>query len=77
MDVLTLIAQVAEHEAEHKPDQTAFYVLGLVAATWALVVSAIAIRRVEFPGDRRQQVLLMVITVVLVGAAMASSVLSA
>jgi hypothetical protein len=74
MSLMTLVLAAAEEEVE--PSKAPFYVMGLVAATWALVVSAIAIRRVEFPRDRRQQVLLMAITVVLVAAAAASAVLT-
>lgn len=76
MDALTVIAQAAEHAAEHEHDATLFYVFGLIAAAWGLVVSLIAIRKVEFPGDRRQQALLMALTVLLVGAAMASAVIT-
>ena len=73
MDPLALIAAAAVHE-EH--DQTLFYVMGLIAAAWALIVSAIAIRKVEFPENRRQQALLMGITVVVVGLALGSAIIT-
>ena len=71
----TLIAFAAE-EAE-EGSKTLFYIFGGALAIWAVVVSAIGIRRHEaFPPSRGAARGVMAISVVLILAAMASAVLT-
>jgi plastocyanin len=53
-----------------------FYVAGGLLVGWALAVTAVGVRRSEFPGSARSARLVMLGTVVLVAATMTSAVLT-
>jgi hypothetical protein len=61
----------------HETSKTAFYVLGLVAAAWAIVLFAIGMRSPSFPGSAAAMRGVIAVSVLVVIAAMASSVLTA
>ena len=67
----------AQEGAEHETSKTAFYVLGLLAAAWAIALFAIGMRSPTFPGSQAAQRGVIAVSVVIVIAAMASSVLTA
>ena len=67
----------AQETIEDEPSKAPFYILGLVAALWAIVLFAVGMRNTKFPGSVRAQRAVMGVSVVLVAAAMASSVLTA
>ena len=71
--LLTLAAETAGEESSKVP----FYVLGGAAAVWAIVLFALGMRSPEFPGSQGAQRGVIAVSVVLVVAAMASSVLTA
>jgi hypothetical protein len=75
--MLATLLIFAQETAEHETSKTAFYVLGSVAAVWAIVLFAIGMRSPSFPGSAGAQRGVIAISVVLVVAAMASSVLTA
>lgn len=71
--LLTLAAETAGEESSKVP----FYVLGGAAAVWAIALFALGMRSPEFPGSQGAQRGVIAVSVVLVVAAMASSVLTA
>jgi hypothetical protein len=72
--VATLLAAV-EEEAE--PSKTAYYVSGVVLASFAVIISAIGIRRHQtFPPGKGAARAVMGLAVLLVAATMASAVLT-
>jgi hypothetical protein len=73
-DSLTIAAETAE---EVEPSKTAFYVLGGLAAVWAIVLFALGMRSSDFPGSAGAQRGVILVSVLLVLGAMASSVLTA
>jgi hypothetical protein len=72
----TVVAAAAE-AAEHETSKTAFYVLGSVAAAWAIVLFAVGMRSPAFPGSPAVQRGVIAISVLVVAGAMASAVLTA
>jgi hypothetical protein len=72
----TLIAFAAE-AAEHEKSKTAFYLLGGLAAAWAIILFAIGMRSPAFPGSAAAQRGVIGISVLVVIGAMASAVLTA
>ena len=62
--------------AEAEPSKTAFYVIGGLLAGWAVLVAAAGILRREFPSSRAATGAVMGISVMLVLATMASSILT-
>jgi len=71
--LLTFAAETAEEESS----KTAFYVLGSLAAVWAIVLFALGMRSPEFPGSAGAQRGVIAISVLVVIGAMASAVLTA
>ena len=71
---LLIFAQETAHEEESS--KTAFYVLGSLAAVWAIVLFAIGMRSPTFPGTPGAQRGVIAISVLVVLAAVASSVLT-
>ncbi len=71
--ILTLAAETAGEESR----KALFYILGLVAAAWAIVLFAVGMRSPSFPGSPGAQRGVIAISVLIVVAAMASSVLTA
>jgi hypothetical protein len=71
--VLTLAAETAGEESSKTP----FYILGGAAAVWAIALFALGMRSPDFPGSAAAQRGVIAVSVVVVVAAMASSVLTA
>ena len=74
--MLAALLIFAQETAEHETSKTAFYVLGSVAAVWAIVLFALGMRSPSFPGSPAAQRGVIAVSVVVVLAAMASSVLT-
>jgi hypothetical protein len=72
----TLIAFATE-AAEEEKSKTAFYILGLVAAGWAILLFSVGMRSATFPGSAAAQRGVIAISVLVVIGAMASAVLTA
>ena len=72
--LLSLAAVVAEEE---EPSKAPFYILGILAAAWAVFLFAFGMRSPTFPGSSGAQKGVIAISVVLVTATMASAVLTA
>jgi hypothetical protein len=72
--MLATLLIFAQETAEHESSKTAFYVLGLLAAVWAIVLFAVGMRSSSFPGSQGAQRGVIAVSVVIVIAAMASSV---
>ena len=70
--LLTFAAEAAEEESS----KTLFYVLGGVAAVWAIVLFALGMRSPSFPDSPGAQRGVIAISVLVVLGAMASAVLS-
>jgi hypothetical protein len=60
-----------------EPDKTPFYIAGGILAVWAVILSAIGLNRPDFPGDKGGRQIVILISAVLVIAAMTSAVASA
>ena len=71
--LLTLAAETAEEE----PSKTLFYILGGGAAVWAIVLFTLGMRSETFPGSPGAQRGVIAVSVLIVVATMASSVLTA
>jgi len=71
--LLTFAAETAEEESS----KTAFYVLGSLAAVWAIVLFALGMRSPEFPGSAGAQRGVIAVSVLVVVGAMASAVVTA
>ena len=67
----------ATEAVEEEPDQTVFYILGGLAAVWAIVLFSVGMRSTSFPGSPAAQRGVIAVSVLLVLGAMASSVLTA
>ena len=72
-DTLVFAQEVVEEE-ESEP--VAFYILGGLAALWAIVLFAVGMRSHSFPASAAAQRVLTLVSVLLVAATMASAVLS-
>jgi hypothetical protein len=75
--MLATLLIFAQETAEHETSKTPFYVLGLLAAAWAIVLFAIGMRSPTFPGSAGAQRAVIAVSVVVTVAAMASSVFTA
>ena len=71
-DTLVSAAEVAEEESE----PVAFYIVGGIAAVWAIVLFSIGMRSHTFPAGKAAQGVVMLISILVVAGAMASAVLS-
>ena len=71
-DTLVVAQEVAEEESE----PVAFYIVGGIAALWAILLFAVGMRSHTFPGSAAAQRVVTLISVLVVAAAMASAVLS-
>jgi hypothetical protein len=71
----TLIAFATE-AAEEETSKTAFYVLGGVAAVWAIILFAVGMRSATFPASAGAQRGVIAISALVVIGAMASAVLT-
>ena len=66
---------LAAEEAE--PSKTAFYICGGALAVWAVVLGAVGLRSPDFPGSDARARGVMLISGVLMVAAMATAVITA
>ncbi len=73
--VLTVLA-AAESAAKEEPSKTAFYIIGPIAAVWAVVVSFLGFTRPDFPGSEGARRAVMAITVLVVLGAMSTAVIT-
>jgi hypothetical protein len=71
----TLIAFATE-AAEEESSKTPFYILGGVAAVWAILLFSVGMRSATFPATAGAQRGVIAISVLVVIAAMASAVLT-
>jgi hypothetical protein len=72
--MLPLIAAVVEHHEEGS--KTAFYVAAGALASWAVLLGAFGVMRETFPRGEGQARVVMLVTGVLMAAAMATAVLT-
>jgi hypothetical protein len=72
--ILVLAAEAGGHA--HESSKTAFYLCGGLLAAWAVVLSALGLARAEFPGTESAQRAVIMISTVLVAAAMATAVIT-
>jgi hypothetical protein len=68
-----MLSILAAEAAEHS--KTLFYILGGLAAAWAVVVSVIGLRQPEFPGSDRAEHVVIGISVLVVAGAVASAII--
>jgi hypothetical protein len=73
-DTLVSVSEAAHEEENSK---TAFYILGGLAAVWAIVLFSVGMRSTSFPGSPGAQRGVIAISVLVVLGAMASAVLTA
>ena len=71
---ITAFAQEVVEEEESEP--VAFYILGGLAAVWAITLFLIGMNAPKFPGSKAAQGVLTLISILVVAGAMASAVLS-
>jgi hypothetical protein len=71
-----LLIFAAELIEEEEPSKVPFYVLGGLAACWAIVLFAVGMRSPDFPGSAAAQRGVITVSFVLVAATMASAVLT-
>jgi hypothetical protein len=74
--MLATLLTFATEAAEEEPDQTLFYVLGGLAAAWAVLLFAVGMRSESFPGSAGAMRAVIAVSVLVVAAAMASAVIS-
>jgi hypothetical protein len=72
--LLSLAVVVVEEE---EPSKVPFYVLGGLAACWAILLFAVGMRSPNFPGSASAERGVITVSIVLVVATMASAVLTA
>ena len=75
--MLATLLTFATEAAEEEPSKTLFYVLGGVAAAWALLLFAIGMRSSTFPSSDGAMRGVITISVLVVAGAMASAVITA
>ena len=74
--MLATLLLFATEAGGEEPDQTLFYILGGLAAAWAVVLFAIGMTSPSFPSSAAVQRLVILISVLVVTGAMAGAVLS-
>ena len=72
-DTLVSVTEVVEEE----PSKTLFYVLGGLAAAWAILLFAVGMRSSTFPSSDGAMRGVITVSVLLVAGAMASAVITA
>jgi hypothetical protein len=73
--MLLALLQAAAEEAE--PSKAPFYIAGAVFAAWAIVLFAVGMRSPNFPASQTVERGVIGVSVVLMAAAMATSVITA
>ena len=77
MSTLQAVIAFAAETSGHDSDKTLFYIAGIACAVWAVIVSAIGIKRHEnWPSSNGVATAIMGISAVLVVFAMATSILT-
>jgi hypothetical protein len=71
------LLQVAAETAKEEGSHTAFYIAGGALAAWAVIVSAIGISSVSFPGSKGGRGAVILLTLVLVVGATSTAVITA
>ena len=71
--LLTFAAEAAEEDENLVP----FYIIGGVAAAWAILLFAVGMRSATFPSSAGAQLATMAVSVLVVAGAMAAAVLTA
>ncbi|TMK40642.1 MAG: hypothetical protein E6G56_07035 [Actinobacteria bacterium] len=71
------IASLLVLAAVSEKSKTPFYIAGAALAAWAVLVSAMGLRRAEFPGSRRASRAVMGVSAVLVATAIAMALVTA
>jgi hypothetical protein len=74
--ILSFVAFAAEEVAEEETSKTLFYVVGGAAAAYGFLLAIFAIRKHDFPATQGAARAVMALSVLVVAAAMASSVLT-
>jgi len=74
--MLATLLVFAQEVVEEEHDQTLFYILGGLAAVWAIVLFAVGMRSPSFPSSDAAQRGVMTLSVIIVAAAVASAVLT-
>jgi hypothetical protein len=74
--VLATLLIFAQETAEEEPSKTPFYIVGILAAVWAIALFTIGMRSPSFPGSIGAQRAVMAASVVIVVATMVSAVLT-
>jgi hypothetical protein len=74
--MLPLLAAVVEHSSEHG-SKTAFYICAGSLAAWAVLLGAIGITRPAFPRGEGGARAVMLVSGLLMAAAMATAVITA
>jgi hypothetical protein len=74
--MLAVLLTFAAEAAGEESDQTLFYVLGSLAAVWAIVLFAVGMRSPTFPGSPGAMRGVIAVSVLLVLGAMASAVVT-
>jgi hypothetical protein len=69
--MLAVLLTFAAEAAEEEPDQTLFYILGGLAAVWAIVLFAVGMRSSTFPSSPGAMRGVIAVSVLLVVGAMA------
>jgi hypothetical protein len=75
--MLATLLILAAETAEEESSKTLFYVLGGLAALWAVALFALGMRSPTFPGSPGAQRGVIAVSVLVVIGAMASAVLTA
>jgi hypothetical protein len=75
--MLATLLTFATEAAEEEPSQTLFYVVGGIAAAWAIILFAVGMRSERFPGSDGAMRGVLAISFLVTAGAMASAVISA
>jgi hypothetical protein len=70
------LVYAAEAATEDEKSKTPFYILGALAAVWAIILFTVGMRSPTFPGSRAAQRGVITVSVLVVIGAMASAVLT-
>jgi len=75
--MLATLLTFATEAAEEEPSKTLFYVLGLAAAGWAVLLFAVGMRSERFPSSDGAMKGIIAVSFLVVAGAMASAVITA
>jgi hypothetical protein len=74
--MLATLLTFATEAAEEEPNQTLFYVVGGIAAAWAIILFALGMRSERFPGSDGAMRGVIAVSFLVTAGAMASAVIS-